>query len=93
MARYMIEASHDPTSADCLRILEACVSYGSHYLTHADWGCMDGTHTSWMIVEAEDIADARRMLPPAVRETARVVQLNKFTPEQIRELHRSFQQR
>lgn len=33
------------------------------------------------------------MLPPILRNTARVVKLNKFTPEQIRELYQMWRQR
>ena len=60
---------------------------GAHYLTNAEWGCEAGEHTAWIIVEAEDDADARRMVPPFIRSSAHVVKLNKFTPERIRELH------
>ena len=48
---------------------------------------MDGHHTAWIIVEAENEAQARHMVPPAIRNTALLVKLNKFTPEQIVELH------
>ncbi len=60
---------------------------GAHYLTHAEWGCDDGEHTAWIIVDAESDVDARRMVPPFIRSTALIVKLNKFTPERIQELH------
>lgn len=87
MPRYMIQTSHDPSPAACLRVLDAFAVAGAHYLMRADWGCMDGEHTAWIVVEADSDEAARLMVPPVLRKTAKVVKLNKFTPEQIRELH------
>ncbi len=53
---------------------------------------MDGEHTAWIIVEAESDAEARLMVPPVIRDTALLVKLNRFTPEQIMELHKEAQQ-
>ncbi len=86
MARYMIEALHDPTQAACLRLLDAFAKAGAHYLTHTDWGCRAGVHKAWIVVEAESDDDARLMVPPVIRESAILVKLNKFTPDEIREL-------
>ena len=49
------------------------------YLYHFDWGCPDGVHTGWAIIEAEDEAQARLSVPSFVRNKARVVRLTKFT--------------
>ena len=62
---------------------------GAHYLTNAERGCEAGEHTAWIIVEADDDADARRMVPPFIRNSAQVIKPNKFTPERIQELHQS----
>ncbi|MDA1096244.1 MAG: hypothetical protein O3B84_03195 [Chloroflexi bacterium] len=86
MPRYMIQASHDPAPTACLRMLSAFLDAGAHYLTHAEWGCLDGEHTAWITIEADDDAHARLMVPPMIRRTAKLVKLNMFTPEQIREL-------
>jgi hypothetical protein len=59
---------------------------GSHYLTHADWGCLDGEHKGWVIVEANDKDEARRMLPSVMRPRAKIVMLNKFSIEDADEL-------
>lgn len=48
---------------------------------------MAGDHRAWMVVEAEDDAAVRRIIPPAFRDRSRIVKLNKFTPEQIKALH------
>jgi hypothetical protein len=87
----MIQASHDPTPAACLRMLDEFLRAGAHYLTHADWGCMDGHHAAWITVEADSDAEARLMVPPVIRNTALLVKLNRFTPEQIRGMHKQAQ--
>jgi hypothetical protein len=56
---------------------------GSHWVTHADWGCRDGDHRAWIIIEAEDKDEARRIVPPAFRASAKVTGLNKFTVADI----------
>ena len=87
MTRYIIQASHEPSPAACLRMLDAFLQAGAHYLMNADWGCMAGEHQSWIIVEANNDAEARLMVPPVIRNTALLVKLNRFTPEQIRAMH------
>lgn len=47
---------------------------------------MAGVHTAWLLVEAGSEAEARLMVPPAIRNTASLVKITKFTPEQIRGL-------
>jgi hypothetical protein len=63
--------------------VQAFLSMGSHFLIQADWGCMDGIHSAWMIVEAASKEEARLVVPPPFRSQAKIVALNKFTLEQI----------
>ena len=83
MPRFLIEVHHEAEQLACARIVQLLLSTGSHYITHADWGCMDGEHTAWIIVEGESKEQARCILPPAFRSQAKIVALNKFTMEQI----------
>lgn len=78
MPRYMIEAAHDPDPAECLRLLDAFVKAGSHYMTRAEWGCLVDDHRSWITVDVEDDATAHLMVPPVLRSTATVTQLFEF---------------
>ena len=77
MPRYLIEVPHDSDMRACARVLEVFLSTGSHFLANADWGCMDGDHSAWMIVELDSKEQARSMVPPAFRAQARIVELNK----------------
>ena len=85
VAKYLIHATHEPL--ECLKLLDGYLQAGAHYLTHAEWGCKDGVHEEWIIVEAEDDAGAKLMVPPVLRGQAKVVRLNRFTPDDIRAMH------
>jgi len=86
MARFLIEVPHEPETVACARVVEIFLKTGSHFVTHTDWGCMDGDHKAWLIVEVDSKEEARRILPPAFRSHARIVGLNKFSMEQIEEI-------
>jgi hypothetical protein len=51
--------------------------------TLADWGCRDGNHQAWLIVEVGGKDEARQIVPPAFRDEAKVTALNNFTVEEI----------
>ena len=83
MQQFLIEVPHAPEHIACARVVKIFLTTGSHFLTHADWGCMDGYHSAWMVVEAENKEDARLIVPPQLRAQASIVGLNKFSLEQI----------
>ena len=86
MARFLIELPHEAEPVACLRAIQVLLSTGSHYLTHADYGCLDGEHKSWIIAEVESKEEARRILPPIYRSQAKIVGLNKFGLEEVNQL-------
>lgn len=79
MAKFLIEVKHDATEAACNEAIRVFANTGSHFLTHADWGCLDGEHKAWLLVDVEDREQARDIIPPAYRRLARVIQLTKFS--------------
>ena len=83
MARYLIEVPHDPEVQACIQAVQVFLATGSHLLTHADWGCKDGRHSAWLIVEADTKDEARYLVPPAYRARAMITELNKFTLDEI----------
>jgi hypothetical protein len=83
MSHYLIELAHGDEGDACIRALRAIEQSGSHFVTHAYWGCVDGTHCGWMIVELDNRNDALQIIPPEFRQEARIVQLNQFTREKI----------
>jgi hypothetical protein len=92
MAKFFIEVPHDAEEVACARVVEIFLKTGSHFLSNADWGCADGDHKAWIMMEVDSKDEARFILPPAFRAQAKIVQLNKFTMEEIDEIlrhHRS----
>ena len=88
MAKFLIEVPHEPEKIACARVVEVFLKTGSHFLSNADWGCTDGDHKAWIMVEVDSRDEARFILPPAFRAQAKIVQLNKFTMEEIDEILR-----
>ena len=83
MPRFLVEVPHAADKLQCARIIKAFLSSGNHFLTHADWGCRDGVHTGWIVMDVDSKEQALSILPAAVRSGAKVVALNKFTDDQI----------
>ena len=83
MAKFLIEIPHEETMAACTRAVEVFLRTGSHFLTHADWGCKDGEHKAWIVVEVDTRDEARGIVPPVYRSQAKVVQLNAFAMADI----------
>jgi hypothetical protein len=86
MARFLIEVPHEATARECALAVKILLSSGSHYLTHADFGCLDGEHKAWIIVEAESKEEAKYIIPTVYRPLAKVIQLNKFSLAEIDEM-------
>jgi hypothetical protein len=83
MKRFIVVSNH--TSEDCTRAIRETLAIG--YLTHYDWGCKDGVHTGWAILEADDKAEAMMSVPTFLRAQAQVIQLTKFDPERFETGH------
>ncbi len=83
MARFLIEVPHEAERVACARVVEVFLQTGSHFLTHADWGCKDGVHKAWITADVDSKDDARSIVPPSLRAQAKIVQLNYFTLEEI----------
>ena len=88
MARFLIEVPHEAEKVACALAVRILLTTGSHFLTHADFGCLDGEHKAWITVEGESKQAVRSILPPTYRSQAKIVKLNNFTLEEIEELLR-----
>ncbi|HLF56282.1 MAG TPA: hypothetical protein VI942_05485 [Thermoanaerobaculia bacterium] len=86
MDRYLVEIDHPAEKGACLKAVRQILEMGSHFVTHAEWGCLDDVHTGWIIVEAESHDEARLVLPPVDRSAARVVKLARFDLRQLDEI-------
>ena len=86
MPRYLVEIQHSDEHEGCIRALDALMTHGSHLMTNAEFGCGDGVHTGWLIVDVDSIEDAQRIVPPQFRTDARIVKLRTWTKAQIQEM-------
>ena len=83
MARFLIEVPHEAKAKECALAVKVLLSSGSHYLTHADFGCLDGEHKAWVIIESDTKQEALFIIPPPFRSHAKIVKLNNFSLEEI----------
>ena len=83
MKRFIVISDH--SAEDCVRALKETLAIG--YLTHFDWGCKDGTHTGWAVLEAEEKAQALMSVPTFLRDKARVVRLTKYRADTVEAMH------
>jgi hypothetical protein len=86
MSKYLIEIPHASDKIECLRSIEILLSSGSHFITNADWGCMDGVHKAWFFMDADSKSEVLMIVPPAYRKDTKVSLLNKFKLSEVREL-------
>jgi len=86
MARFLIEVPHESEMVSCARANKVLLESGSHFLTHADFGCLDGVHKAWIVVEVDSKDEARNILPPVYRRQATIVQLSKFGLKELDDL-------
>lgn len=85
MAKFLIEVPHGADKASCLLAIKIFLQTGSHFLTHADWGCLDGEHKAWIIAEVKSKEDATYILPPMYRSGAKITELTTFTAKDLLE--------
>jgi len=78
LPRYLIEVPHEPTKQACERAVSAFYRTGSHFMTHADWGCDDDVHKAWITVELDSKEEAMMILPTEFRRHARIIALQTF---------------
>jgi hypothetical protein len=85
VGRFLIESPH--TLAECLRAMDEVLAQGPEELARYDWGCLNGDHTGYAIIEACSKQAAEVAVPAFLRYKTRIVELNKFMPEQVRAFH------
>ena len=86
--RFLIEVPHENTMTACVGAVEVFLKTGSHFLSHADWGCKDGVHKAWMVVDVDSRDEAKAIVPPLFRQQATFVQLNSFSVADVESLRK-----
>jgi len=83
MSRFYIEIPHEAETIACIKAIKILQETGSHFLTHADYGCFDGDHTARLFVDVDTKHDALMIVPPAYRDKATVIEMTRFSPEEL----------
>jgi len=83
MPKFYIEIPHEAEEIACLRAIKVLQETGSHFLTHASYGCLDGDHTARLFIDVDNKHDAQMVVPRAYREKARVLEMTSFSPEEV----------
>lgn len=83
MPRFYIEIPHEADKVSCLKAIKVLMETGSHFLTNAEYGCLDNDHTARLIIELENKEQALMVIPRAYRENAKVVKLSTFDLEKV----------
>ncbi len=82
---YLIISPHDPD--DCLRALDEELAMGPKVLDKFVYGCKEGDHTGYAIVDVKNLSDALAIVPGFLQGSACITKVDKFTPAEIRSFH------
>ena len=85
MARFLIELSHEANEEACVIAIKTLLSTGSHFLTHAEWGCKDEEHKCWIIADVNSKDEAQAILPPVYRNKAKIIKLFRYALDDLNE--------
>jgi len=85
MSTYLIASKHTPE--ECLQALDEMMAKGKDTLGKFVFGCKDGDHTGYAIVDAERLSDALSLVPDFLQEEACLTKVSKFTAAEIKSFH------
>jgi hypothetical protein len=80
MNEYLIEVPHSPEECSAAESRMGAVRDRAS-LRRAYRGCEAGTHTTWIIAEFTAEEDAWSLVPTLLRDTARVVPVDRCGPD------------
>ena len=85
MSHYMVISPHTPE--ECLKTLDDGSAMGADQLKMWRWGCASGDHTGYLMVMAANETDALSKVPATIRDKAKAIKVDAFTPAQIKAMH------
>jgi len=85
MIKYLIASKH--TAEDCLRALDETLAKGPKLLEQFVYGCKDGDHTGYALVDVKNKSEALAMIPDFLQDDACITKVAHFTPVEIRAFH------
>ena len=88
MPKFFIEVPHESNFTACTKAIRVFLETGSHFLTNAEWGCVDGDHNARFFIDMDTKDEARNVVPYAFRKEAKITQVDRFTLAKINEMVR-----
>ena len=86
MSQFLLEVPHEEDLVSCEKAIRILLSTGSHFLTHAHFGCHDGIHKAWIIVDMNSKEEARAIIPTEYRNQSLVVKLSRFSLDKLNKI-------
>jgi hypothetical protein len=83
MAKYLVEVYHSAEKNKFLRTIQIFLISGSHFLTHADWGCLDGEHKAWFVKDVDRKEDTLQIMPPYYRNNTKIIKLSTLNLQDV----------
>jgi hypothetical protein len=83
VSQFLLEVPHEEDLVSCEKAVRILLSTGSHFLTHAHFGCHDGVHKAWIIVDMDRKEEARAIIPTEYRNQSLVVKLSQFSLDKL----------
>lgn len=83
MPRFLIEIPHESDGNACITAIDVIRRTGAHFFSKADWGCKDGVHKAWLIVDVNNREEAAATVPVSFRNQAQIIELNHFTDDEV----------
>jgi len=87
MKQFLLEVPHEEDLESCNKAVRILLSTGSHFMTHAHFGCHDSVHKAWIIVEADNKEEARAIIPGEYRTQSLVVKLTRFSLDKLNNIN------
>jgi hypothetical protein len=83
MPKFLIEVEHKANQSACEQARQVFLNKGIHFLTNADWGCLDGVHKAWFFMDTDSKDQALEIIPSALRQKAKIITLSKFSFDEM----------
>jgi hypothetical protein len=84
---YYVQVKHTPEQ--CMKLLMDMKSKGDTFLSKFEFGCMTGDHTGYAFLSGKSEDDVKQMLPKDEQSMAKIQKVDKFTADQIEQIHKS----
>ena len=77
---YMIETPHE--KGECLKTLDAQMNTGPRIGNKFYYGCKDGDHTGYALVDLKDKKEGISQIPDFLRARTKIVEVEALTPDE-----------